>query len=336
MDSPNFKAKGQHIFPDDELHEIAVRWKELNAQRRDAEAMVLLEQIVVGSTPMFERLAQHEKYHRQVELPVLIGAAQERVVKWLLRWDPKKGKLFTWFSKCAKHAFLSEVSNVCRFRKHYHTTGENLDKFIGAEDHAIDKHDLEAEMQLRLKELTCRWGHPQEIGCLQLLIACLMDDDRRHNRQGAIRAAAYAYGLPMDFVKFFHRWALSALRGLFLDRIRVPLTDADLIYLSESYSLFVDLIDMIGLDLARKLIAKHGGSRIKIPTLASVLRLRQNLAIYEDFRKTPLDPDSLAEVAERHHRTARSAADAYAEMCEILDPRRAGEYYIYGDNDPDD
>jgi hypothetical protein len=280
----NSKVEGQHIFPDDELHEIAVRWKDLVARRKDTEAMFLLEQIITGSTPMFERLAQHEKFHHIVELPVLVGAAQERVVKWLLRWDPKKGKLFTWFSKCAKHAFLSELSNVRRFRKRYHTTSDNLEKFIGAEDHEVDKHDMEADMQARLKDLTCRWGHPQEIGCLQLLIACLVDDERRHNRQGAIRAAAYAYGLPLEHVKFFHRWALSALRGLFLDRIRVPFTETDLIYLAESYTPFVDLVDLIGLDLSKEVIAKHGGQRIKIPTIAAIIRLRENLNIYEEFK----------------------------------------------------
>jgi hypothetical protein len=238
--------------------------------------------------------------------------------------------------QCAKHAFLSELSNVRRFRKRYHTTSDNLEKFIGAEDHAVDKHDMEADVLARLKDLTCRWGHPQEIGCLQLLIACLVDDERRHNRRGAIRAAAYAFGLPMDHAKFFHHWALSALRGMFLDRIRVPFTETDLIYLAESYSMFVDLVDLIGLDLAKKTIAKHGGQRIKIPTIASIIRLRENLTIYEDFKKTDLDPDALAEVAQRHHRTIRSATDAYVEMCEILDPRRSGEYYIHGENDPHD
>lgn len=59
----------------------------------------MLEQIVEGSTAMFERLAQFEDFHYTVDLPILVSAAQEKVIKWLAKWQPKKGRLFSWFSK---------------------------------------------------------------------------------------------------------------------------------------------------------------------------------------------------------------------------------------------
>ncbi len=330
--SPTKLVEGQHIFPDDELHQLAVRWKELNAQRRDAEAMVLLEQIVQDSTAMFERLAQHEKFHHTVDLQILVSAAQEKVVKWLLRWDPKKGKLFTWFAKCAKHAFLSELLNVNRYRKRFYTTDDNLEKFIGTEDHTVDKHDLEAEMHAELSQLTCRWGHPQEIGCLVYLIDCILDEENR-DRRGAIRGAAYAWGIPMEQSTFFYRWALTALRGIYLKKLRTALTDYDLICLAEAYSLFVDLVDIVGLDNGHKVMGRLGGNRIKIPSLAQMLRLRENYQIYQAYDQTVKDPDALAEVAAKFKRTPRSASDAFETMSELLNPQRAGEYYLYRDND---
>jgi hypothetical protein len=91
--------KGEHIFPATILEPLAVRWKELVAQKREDEAMELLEQIVVLCTPMFIRLAQHEGFHHTVDIETLTLSAQSRVANWLLYWDPKKGKLFSWASK---------------------------------------------------------------------------------------------------------------------------------------------------------------------------------------------------------------------------------------------
>lgn len=328
------EVEGQHIFPDDELHQYAIRWKELNAQKKSSEAMLLLEKIVEGSTPMFERLAQHEKFHHTVDLEILVSAAQEKVVKWLLRWEPKLGKLFTWFSKCAKHAFLSELVKVNQYRKRYHSTSDSLEKFIGTEDHAVDKHDLAREVRQQIEQLTCRWGDPQEIGALRYLIECIIDEDNR-DRQAAIRAAAYAWGIPFEMAKFFYRWALTALRGAFHSRIRVNFTEQDLFLLCETYTDFADFHDDMTFDQMKNLMVKHGGKRVKIPTLAYIAKRKEEYQMWQEIEATPKDPLSIAEVAERHKKTAKTAAQAYEEMCEILNPRRAGEFYIFGHNDDD-
>src|SRR5574343_20093 len=138
------EVKGEHIFPATHLTKLALHWKELNSKGRHKEAMEVLEEIIIGSTHMFERLAQHENFHYTVDLPILVSAAQEKVVKWLLAWQPKKGKLFTWLSKCSKNQFRSEIVKVTQYRKRFHVTGDNLEKFYGLDDHEVDKN-YEAE-----------------------------------------------------------------------------------------------------------------------------------------------------------------------------------------------
>jgi hypothetical protein len=699
---PKVEVEGQHIFPDDELHQYALRWKELNAQKKHTEAMVLLEKIIEGSTPMFERFAQSEKFHHTVDLEILVSAAQEKVVKWLLRWEPKLGKLFTWFSKsfhastyvvlsdgsakqikeivdgklrlkvltwnratgqfepkpiinwikspaqpdrwsklvvkmppggqpgnknrdgakkrfllttdhevytgrgivrvgdlresdtlyagvpeitpdgmavligkylgdgsitkkghvmvghsgkqdfyvrhlaskfgnrpvhrgtvtlegkkhsvsrcrilakriwpdfpleakkvisewlldnlnpiaiaywymddgtlarahngrqfplfcsesfsqedclricerllvewglhtwlkkekwgygyrialkdeslerffgyvapyllpqfaykiplqfqdipkididcvrymarpcrsftvhrakavnaafdykyditvadnhnvvisqngktqqgalsglcvlqCAKHAFLSELVKVNQYRKRYHATSDSLEKFIGTEDHAIDKHDLAAEVRQKLSELTCRWGDPQEIGALGFLIECIIDEENR-DRQAAIRGAAYAFGITMDMSKFFYRWALTALRSAFMDKIRVDFSEQDLFLLSESYTDFVELYNDVPWENLKVIMLKHGGKRIKIPTLTYVIGQKENYQMWREIEATSKDPSSIAEIAERHKKTAKTAQQTYDEMCEKLNPHRAGEYFVFHPNE---
>jgi len=332
---PAKPVEGQHIFPDDELHQYALKWKEYNAKGKHAQAMLLLDKIVRGSTPMFERLAQHEKFHHTVDLEILVSAAQEKVVKWLLRWEPKLGKLFTFFSKCARHAMLSELVKVNTYRKRYHATSDSLEKFIGTEDHSVDKHDLAHEVRRALDGLTCRWGDPQEQGALRYLIDCIMDEDNR-NRQWAIRGAAYTWGISIEMAKFFYRWALSSLRSLFMDKIRINFTEQDLLLLCDSYTDFVDLLNDIPWQYLRVAMIKHGGKRIKIPTLNYLLGLKENYTIWKEIEATPKDPASIAEVAERHNKTSKNATETYKEMCEKLNPQRAGEYYLYRSNEDDD
>jgi len=325
--------KGQHIFADDELHQLALRWKELNAQARHDEAMLVLEQIIKGSTQMFERFAQHEKYHNTVDLDTLVSAAQEKVVKWLLRWDPRRGKLFTWFSKCAKHAFLSELVKVNNYRRRFHATSDNLETFVGVEDHEVDRHDMSQMVREKLSQLTCRWGNPQEIGAIRYFIDCIVEDTDKRDRNAMIRAVVYAWGVSWDQAKYFHRWALAELRSAFFDCIRFPITEEELFMLRHAYSDAVDLVPIIGWERWKQACVRHGGSRIKFPPIAAIIRAKQDYKMSLEIARSDNDPDSIARIAARHKRTAKSASDTYEEMTESLKREHAGRHHIYGEHE---
>jgi len=321
----------EHIFPASRLTPLAVKWKELSSAGRHKEAMLVLEQIVEGSTAMFERLALYEDFHYTVDLPVLVGAAQEKVVKWLIKWQPKKGRLFSWFSKCAKNAFRSELVKVNQYRKRFHVTSEHLEKFYGVEDHEVDKHDLAKEFRDRIESMTCRWGDPQEIGAIHYLIECVIDDEE-HDKHAAIRSAAYAYGISIELSKFFYSWTLSALRHVMYDKIHMPFTEQDLFIAAESYEHITDLMDIVTWDQLKKIIAVWGGKRLKIPTISNLVKLKENYALYRDVDKSDQDPDAVAEIAKKHKKTPRSAQEIFNEMVDTIDPRRYGEHSIYDDH----
>ena len=310
---------------------MALRWKELNAQKRHTEAMLILEEIITLSTPMFERLAQHEEYNNTVELSALVSAAQEKVIKWLLKWEPKKGRLFSWFSKCAKHAFLSELVKANQYRKRYHVTGDNLEKYYGMEDHESDKHSITEEFDRSLKGLYCRWGSPQEIGAIRYMVECLVHDLDNHDKQSAIRAAAYAWGISIDLAKFFYSWVLVALRDLHYKKIRVPFTEEDIVRHCFSYTNFVDLLDFMPFKELQRLIATKGGQRIKIPTISQIAKLKEDHAVFEEVMASDKDPDAISDIAKKKKRSQRTAQEAYQAMVESTNPQRTGEYEVFGE-----
>jgi hypothetical protein len=136
--------------------------------------------------------------------------------------------------------------------------------------------------------------------------------------------------------KFFYRWALTSLRSAFIEKIRVNFTEQDLFLLSESYTDFVDLHDDVPWDNLKVVMIKKGGTRIKVPTISHLIGLKEGYQIWKEIEATPKDPSSIAEVAERHKKTAKTATQTYEEMCEKLNPRRAGEFYIFHANDDDE
>jgi len=317
----------KEIFPDAELSALAIQWKELNRTGKHAEAMEVLEKIIVGSTDMFQRLAQHEKFHYTVELPVLVAAAQLKVVRWLLAWKPEEGYLFSWFSKCAKNAYKSEAVRVSQYRKRFHVTSDSLEKFFGETDHEIHRHDAEADTKAKLAQLTCRWGSPQEIGALRFIIECIVSD--RHDRQRTINGAAFCYGLSLDMAKFFYSWALIALREAFHERIRVPHTSQDQFRAEYSYTFLVDLLDIIGWEKMLEVCAKGGGCRFKLPTLTQLSRLAEDCKIFQEVDVSDSDPHTIDKIGKKYGR-GKTAAEVYDRMAATLDPTRSGEYEIFG------
>jgi len=186
-------------------------------------------------------------------------------------------------------------------------------------------------MQAKLAKLTCRWGAPQEKGALAYLIECVLDEER--NKQGAIRGAAYAWGISMDQSKFFYAWVLAAMRAEFSSQIRVPFTEQDLWLLRDSYEHIPDLLHIMPWDALRSVMIRYGGMRLKIPTIATLARLKEEHAIWEEIDASDKDPDSISAIAVRHKKTLRGATEIYEEMCLLQDPNRSGEFNIYGSDD---
>ena len=237
---------------------------------------------------------------------------------------------------CAKNAFRSELYKVNQYRKRYYAPGDDLEKYYEMRAPGTDRAAVAESFYSQLKDIHCRWGCPQEIGAVKFLVECIIDvDNSKHDRQAAIRGAAYAWGVSIDLSKVFYAWALVALRDINFKRIHIPFTQHDLIRHSESYTPFVNLYDNLTHDQIVWLIATHGGQRIKIPTMASIVKLKQNYKIFVEIEASDKDPGSVAKVAKENNRTPRSAQEAFNEMALTLNPQRSGEFPVYEDDEHD-
>ncbi len=323
----------EHIFPATRLTEVCLRWKDLTAKGQHGEAFKLLEQIIIESTPMFERLALFEGYQNTVDLPILIQAAREKVPRWLIHCDVKRlheGKLFSWFSTCAKNAFRSEVAKQRQHSNRYHATSDSLEKFVGSEDHAVDMHDVADEVARRVQDISVRWGDPHELGAVRFIVDCITDNERQPANKTAITdGARFAYGLSEEIAKFFYQWALFAVRDALYDKVRAPFTKQDVLRNKESYTFIPDVIDIVGWDRFCELVIKLGGQRIKLPTVQSLARDHDDYLTREELDKTDLTPEAFEGVAKRRGKTTKNANEIYEQMSEYVGAHRSGEHPLY-------
>ena len=319
--------EGQHIFNARQMTETCLRWKQLAEDGRHAEAQEILEEIIIGSTSMFERLAQSEGFTRTVDLDTLVQSAREKVVRWLIGWD-KKRSVFSYFSVCSKNAFLSEVNKTNSHRRRFHATSDTLEKFFGTEDHATHKRDAALDAKLRLRDIVTRWGDEQEASAVRLAIDCLVDD-REQDREATIRTICYAYALSPDLGRFFYSWGLFALRDAMYDRVRIPFTQEDLLRHKFSYTHLPDLLNIITWPQFQRLVATLGGQRLKIPTMTQLGRLHENYIMAQRIEKLGGDTTAVETVAKESGRSPASAQELYEEQMRELDQNRAGEHYLY-------
>jgi len=322
--------KGEHIFPATILEPLVLKWKAQQTAGQHDEAMKTLESIIKQSTPMYERLAQYENFTATVDLPTLITAAQVRTPVWLIYWDPVKGRLFSWLSKCAKYLFLAEAVRESTHRKRYHATGESLEKFFGSVDHAVVSHEAVEEVQETVRQLTCRWGDQRIQCCIRFHLACIVENPRgKRHKKTAVRAGAYASGLSLNMSKFFYHWALYSLRDATYEKMSMPYTDSDLLHLTESYTFIPDLLTIVSWKDFLKIIALLGGQRLKIPTLDELREVRFRHTVFRRLQKSNMDPDSVARISKEYRISTRNAEEIFTEMATKLDDNRLGEHALY-------
>lgn len=323
---------GEHIFNATRLTALALEWQKYNTAGEHEKALDLLEEIVKGSTAMFERFAQYEGFDSTVDLPTLVLAAQEKIVKWLLAWKPEKGKLFSWFSKCAKNVFKGEVVRANTYRTRIYSTGDSLEKYHGIEDHEAFKHEVEVEANVRRKflDLTVRWGSQQEIAAIRFLLESVLLED--HDKRRAIVSASYAFGISIDLSKFFYNWVLFAMRNEMYSMAHVPFTEQDLLRHAHSYTHIPDLLEIISWVQFKKLVMTLGGQRIKIPTSAQLAKLKDNYQLYVELENSDKDPATVEQIARRRGKTTKSAQEVWDEMSTVVRSDRSGEHEIYAED----
>ena len=234
---------------------------------------------------------------------------------------------------CCKNVYRSEANKMRQHTSRFHATSDTLEKFVGEEDHMVNRHDAAAEAKRRIQDICVRWNNPQEFGAVKYAIDCLTDEGRQQDKVKIVAGISYAYGLSSEMAKFFYQWALFAMRDALYDQVRAPFSRQDALRIRESYTFIPDMIDIVGWDRFCQLVVKLGGSRIKLPTTVQLARVHEEFLMRDELDSSDATPDDFERVGKKYGRTQKSAAEVYAAMSEIDYDARAGEHQLYSNDD---
>lgn len=352
---PKPEPEGEHIFPETRLADIARRWQVMH-KAGDEGALELLEQIIVESTPMFRRFAQHENFHLTVDLEVLVTSAQQKVPRWLEKWEPKKGRLFSWFTKCAKNVFRGEAVKVSAWRKKHYTFGlvnddsdpssagykiSAMEKMLGlfTDPEVYTKAEGARHLKKDLHNIYSRWGSETELGAIRYILSSFESiDDDEHSRQNVIRGVGYAWGLSSEMARFFYNWCLVSLRDVMYERQNVgsrfnslKMTPMDIFLSKHSYSFIPDMLNIVDWDQMLKLIAVFGGMRVKFPTVSGLKKDIEKHKMMVEMMKSDMDPKEFSKIAKKYGKTDRTAQQIFTDLTDEYSQDRTAEIEVFTD-----
>jgi len=341
---PKRKApKRKDVFDNQRMTDLTKQWQALMKEDppKRHEAMPLLEEIIKGCQNMIPQFAQYEGFSRTVDVETLTAAASARIERYLLTFDPNRisaNGLFSYLSKCFKNVFRTEASKVNQYRKYFHATGDNLEKFYGEEDFRRYRNEALEEVKSDIKELTCRWGDLQEIGALRFILTCLVEereDSIKETpttvRERIIRSVSFAWAVSPDMARFLYQWAVYALRDALYHKTSPRFTQQDVLRHAESYTFIPELIDIVGWEKTKELMVKLGGVRLRLPTIQQMGKIHEKHLLWVDIQREGEDPDTIEKIGKRRGYSSKTAQQVFEDMSDVMDHRRMGDHPIFGE-----
>ncbi len=248
----------------------------------------LMDSIILGS-----------KFNRHVSFHDLCSHLFLQVERWIDRWIPGQGTIYSYFSICIKHGCCSFVSREATLRQRQVLTGDIPLETVGA-SYVMD-FSGEGDLVDRIRrEVHVRWHDPDIQDAVRYVVEEILMNGGIRQRKILLRTMEYAFDLgihteaslgrqePVEVAKFLVDWTSMAVRQIWLDHRTAPITSFDIIRLQSRFSFLPDLVNCIGLENTSKVMSVFSGVSLRLPTIAAWDKTKQLANAYEAYLKDPV------------------------------------------------
>jgi hypothetical protein len=310
----------KNVFDNDLVESLAVQFKRTGDIKT-------YQKICEGSNNLIDAIIRSNKYHQQVPFDDLKNNLFLQLHKWILGWSPGKGKLYTYFTSCTKHGCKTYLAKESALHKRLAYTDVCLEAFE-KDPTFIEGNDRFIEvLKSALEEIYLRWSEPYVREIIKYCVGTII---RKHGdrRQQILRTIVLAWDVSHDTAKFLLDWSHGAVRQALLDHYAVPLGGVDILRVSEKYSFIPDLVNVLGLEKAKKLLHIFAGISIRFPTMKQ-LRKQMNMAtVYEELSEDNT-PDKVYELSKRYRMSPAKVEEAFDLVAENIRQGLLEDYPLY-------
>lgn len=261
------------IFENEYVEALVIQWKrnrDFNTYKRICgESIHLIESIIRGS-----------KFSLQVPFLDLRNWLFLQFERWIDKWVPGEGKLYTYMSVSIKHGCLSYVTREKLMRQRCVYTDVPLESIS---DHVSYESNFGFDAQDRMSEqlanIVVRWHEPTVREATKYMVYAILRNRGYSRRKQILKTACEAYDLDLDTAKFMLDWAHGAVRNAFLEYYNQPLSFQDLLMAATRFTFLRDVMNIVGFENTKKLCCVFAGSTIKFPPASQLIKLAKVAAV---------------------------------------------------------
>lgn len=285
----------RRVFENDFVEELAMRYK------RDHEFGVFVE-ICRQSKNLIDSIIIGSGYNRHHAFHDICAHLFLQIERWIIKWVPGNGALYSYLSQCCKHGCISYVSKESQYRQRQILMGDAPMESLGAVYTQDFSSDPELVKAIHAR-ISVRWSDHEIREAINYAVEEVLEGIP--NRKIALQTMAFAFpgigvhvepGVSRDetveVAKFLLDWASAAVRSAYLDLRCPPISENDVLRLQNRYSFLPDLVGIVGAAQAAKVITAFGGMSIRFPSVSTLTRTKQLVKAYDAWTKSP-GPDTI-------------------------------------------
>lgn len=294
------------IFHNERTEELACIWK------RD-RSFAALHRICDHLTNLMTSIIKRQRYHMTVPFADLMSHLYAQIDRWVDKWKPGQGKFYTYACSSIKHGCLSCIVRENVFHQRHQAVGDVPLDVLGGFTDSRDSHGLSEVVAAELAEIHVRWHEPELREACRVILDTLMrhrGESRQRDlegrsvdvRRGLLATLRLGYDIPPDQARFLIDWTRGAMRIALLDHFKSPLTKSDVIRLSGRFSFLPDLVEVVGVESASRLLHVFAGVSLRFPTMSQMLKHRKACDQFNDLvegREVDVDSQALEELVQQ-------------------------------------
>lgn len=269
----------------------------------------LVDSIILGS-----------RFNRSVPFQDLVGHVFLQMERWIDRWTPGQGTLYSYLSICTKHCNISAVTKEQTLRQRMALLGDTPMEAIGG-GYTMDFEGL-GDLADNIREsVQHRWeGDPEVCEAVKYAVEETIVNGGIRNRKTTLTTMVSAFDLGscldstvgkaevLEVAKFILDWASAAVRTAWIDHHGSPIRAQDVLRLQSKFSFLPDMVNIVGVDGACKLLAVFAGMSVRFPTAAMWQKMCTVGSAYQEYLSSSGDYDVVTRWAKKAKMPAEKMA----------------------------
>jgi len=314
------------IFENERVETLCIQFKRTHDWRT-------YQRICEESNNLIDSIIRKSRFHQKAPFEDIKQHLFVQFERWIERWKPGPGKVYTYFATCIKHGAISYVSREKLLQQRMAFTDKPLDALASEAPMTSEMNldsDLADELVRRIEEIRIRWQEPVIQEVLRYTVATVVQGKASTRRREILRTITTAWPIPMDTAKFLLDWSIATVRNTLLDIYEVPLRDEDIIRAVDKYTFIPDIAKAIGWENTRRLIQSFAGLSIRFPSSVQLKRYALLQSVYMELQRDP-SPENITQLAKRYRISAGRLQDQIQSIhTSILDGALADQTLFDG------